>query len=47
MMHDDARLTQAQARSHYAVTLQCEESADASWPSLPTNQAHYDMQRTD
>ena len=30
---------QAQAHSHYAVMLHREES-DASWPSLPTNQAH-------
>ena len=38
---------QAQAGSHYqyAVSLHREEGADASWPS--TNQAHYDMQRTD
>ena len=38
-----------QTGSHYqyAVTLHREESADASWPSLPTNQTHYDMQRTD
>ena len=40
---------QAQAHSHYqyAVTLNREESADASWLSWPTNQAHYDVQRTD
>ena len=31
---------QAQAHSHYAVTLHHEESANASWPYLPTNQAH-------
>ena len=30
---------QAQARSHYVVMLHREESADASWLSLPTNQA--------
>ena len=34
------RQAQAQAWSHYTVMLHREESADASWPSLSTNQAH-------
>ena len=59
MMHDDAyracaliylwldKVLQTDRLSSGSQLLRDNSSTDDSWPSLPTNQAHYDMQRTD